>query len=63
MQQRNFCTHSSFVTDAELVICPYNYLLDPGSRDSADIDLTDPLVQSVLIFDEAQYVFDKKHPE
>lgn len=44
--------------EAELVICPYSYLLDPGSRESIDIVPTDSLTQSVLIFDEAHNIED-----
>eukprot|EP00466_Bigelowiella_natans_P014652 jgi/Bigna1/67409/fgenesh1_pg.3_\ len=39
---------------AELVFCPYNYLIDPLIRDSMDLDLND----AVLIFDEAHNIED-----
>jgi fanconi anemia group J protein len=34
---------------AELVFCPYNYIVDPAIRSSMQIDLTG----AVVIFDEA----------
>ena len=35
--------------DAHLVVCPYNYILDPGIREAMGIDLND----SAVILDEA----------
>ncbi|KAK9811933.1 hypothetical protein WJX73_000684 [Symbiochloris irregularis] len=40
--------------DAELVFCPYNYLLDPVVRSSLDVDINN----AVLIFDEAHNIED-----
>ncbi|KAJ2450832.1 hypothetical protein EV183_004008, partial [Coemansia sp. RSA 2336] len=39
-------------SNAELVFCPYNYILDPRVRDAANIDLAN----SVVIFDEAHNI-------
>jgi Fanconi anemia group J protein len=39
--------------EAEIIFCPYNYLLDPIIRDTLDINLDG----AVVIFDEAQYSF------
>ncbi|BDA46571.1 probable regulator of telomere elongation helicase 1 homolog at N-terminal half [Coccomyxa sp. Obi] len=43
-----------FADEAELVFCPYNYLIDPVIRRSMSIDIHD----SVLIFDEAHNIED-----
>lgn len=38
--------------DAELVFCPYNYIVNPIIRDAMEVDIRG----SIIIFDEAQYV-------
>lgn len=40
--------------EADLVFCPYSYLLDPVIRSAMDITLD----KSVLIFDEAHNIED-----
>lgn len=40
--------------DAELVMCPYNYLVDPYARKSMDLDLTD----AIVVLDEAHNIED-----
>lgn len=40
--------------EADLVFCPYSYLLDPVIRDAMNITLD----KSVLIFDEAHNIED-----
>lgn len=38
---------------AEIIFCPYNYLIDPIIRDSMRINLE----ESIIILDEAQLIF------
>jgi fanconi anemia group J protein len=40
--------------EAELVFCPYSYLMDPVVRSAMDINIDD----AVLIFDEAHNIED-----
>jgi len=49
-----------FADDADLVFCPYNYLIDPVIRKSLDVDIN----KAVLIFDEAHNIEDNSrcHP-
>ena len=42
------------VGEAELVFCPYNYLIDPIIRKAMDVDVSN----AVLIFDEAHNIED-----
>jgi len=42
------------VQDAEIIFCPYNYLIDPMIRESLAIQLKD----QVVIFDEAHNIED-----
>lgn len=45
-------THWGF-RRADIIFCPYNYLIDPVIRNSMKISLKG----AVVIFDEAQYVY------
>lgn len=45
---------SYFAGEAELVFCPYNYLIDPVIRKAMDVDISN----AVLIFDEAHNIED-----
>jgi hypothetical protein len=47
-----FASHT-IAMEADIIFCPYNYLLDPIIRDTLDINLDG----AVVIFDEAQYSF------
>lgn len=38
--------------EAELVFCPYNYIINPVIREAMEVDIS----QSIIILDEAQYV-------
>lgn len=38
--------------DAELVFCPYNYIINPVIRGAMEVDIQG----SIVILDEAQYV-------
>lgn len=38
--------------DAQLVFCPYNYIINPIIRGAMEVDID----KAILIFDEAQYV-------
>lgn len=49
-----FCTALAHTGEADLVFCPYSYLLDPVVRSAMDITLD----KSVLIFDEAHNIED-----
>ena len=40
--------------EADLVFCPYNYLIDPVIRKSMDVNIDN----AVLIFDEAHNIED-----
>jgi fanconi anemia group J protein len=56
-QTHKGCTYFAAVdlaTDAELILCPYNYLLDANIRRAREIDVTG----DVLIFDEAHNIED-----
>lgn len=48
------CTALAHAGEADLVFCPYSYLLDPVVRSAMDITLD----KSVLIFDEAHNIED-----
>jgi Rad3-related DNA helicases len=45
--------------DAEIVFCPYNYVLDPSIRNAMEIDIKD----SVVVLDEAHNVEDTLRQE
>ena len=47
-------SRSGTAGEAELVFCPYNYLVDPVIRKSMDVDID----RAVLIFDEAHNIED-----
>jgi Fanconi anemia group J protein len=49
-----YFTSRALAADADLVFCPYNYLVDPVIRASMDIQLA----QCVVIFDEAHNIED-----
>lgn len=38
--------------NAQLVFCPYSYILDPVVRGAMEVDITG----SIIVLDEAQYV-------
>lgn len=38
--------------DAQLVFCPYSYIINPVIRGAMDVDIKG----AIVIFDEAQYV-------
>lgn len=42
----------SMAQEAELVFCPYNYIINPVIREAMEVDIS----QSIIILDEAQYV-------
>ena len=42
--------------EAELVFCPYNYIIDPVIRAAMDVDISN----AVLIFDEAHNIEDSE---
>ncbi len=44
-----FASHS-LAKMADIIFCPYSYLLDPATREALDIDLQG----AIVIFDEAQ---------
>ncbi|XP_046829965.1 Fanconi anemia group J protein homolog isoform X1 [Vespa crabro] len=44
----------NLVAEAEIIICPYNYIIDPDIRESMQINLKD----QVIIFDEAHNIED-----
>ena len=46
--------HGGCAEAAELIFCPYNYILDPVIRRAVQIDLQD----SVIILDEAHNIED-----
>ena len=50
----NGLQHSTLAESADMVFCPYNYLLDPMVRATLQVDLTD----AVIIFDEAHNLED-----
>lgn len=50
----DMCTAFAPAGEADLVFCPYSYLLDPVIRAARDIALD----KSVLIFDEAHNIED-----
>lgn len=39
--------------DAQLIFCPYSYIINPVIRGAMDVDIK----EAILILDEAQYVF------
>ncbi|KAM9596534.1 Fanconi anemia group J protein isoform 1-T1 [Trichechus inunguis] len=49
-----YYTARELIEDAEIVFCPYNYLLDPQIRESMDINLK----EQVVILDEAHNIED-----
>ncbi|KAG7155140.1 Fanconi anemia group J protein-like [Homarus americanus] len=49
-----YYTSRTLLTTAELVICPYNYLIDPLIRQSMDIVLTN----QIIVLDEAHNIED-----
>ena len=49
-----YYTARSIVADAEIVFCPYSYLLDPYVRKRMEIELND----SIIILDEAHNIED-----
>lgn len=55
----------SMVSDADIVFCPYNYLIDPLIRDSMDVDLKGAVVGFLLScgpFQSAMPGTDRAHP-
>jgi Fanconi anemia group J protein len=42
----------SMADDAQLVFCPYNYIINPVSRGAMEVDI----IGAILVLDEAQYV-------
>jgi Fanconi anemia group J protein len=38
--------------DAQLVFCPYNYIINPVIRGAMEVDI----IGAILVLDEAQYV-------
>lgn len=42
----------SMAEDAQLVFCPYNYIINPVIRGAMEVDIKG----AIVIFDEAQYV-------
>lgn len=46
-----FAAHS-MAEDAELVFCPYNYIINPIIREGLEVNMRG----SIIILDEAQYV-------
>lgn len=42
----------SMADDAQLILCPYNYVINPVIRGAMDVDIK----EAIVIFDEAQYV-------
>lgn len=49
-----FAATRTFTIDADLVFCPFNYLIDPIIRRSSDVHLKN----SIVILDEAHNVED-----
>lgn len=43
----------SMADDAQLIFCPYSYIINPVIRGAMDVDIK----EAILILDEAQYVF------
>ena len=50
----NKCHFLCTAGEADLVFCPYNYLIDPVIRKSMEVDISN----CVLIFDEAHNIED-----
>lgn len=51
-RKHNVCPYfisKEMQTEADIILLPYNYLIDPSSRKSLNIDLKG----SILVFDEA----------
>ena len=48
------CRPQKLMGTANLVLCPYNYIIDPSIRDAMEIELTN----SIIIFDEAHNIED-----
>lgn len=46
-----FAAHS-MAEDAELIFCPYNYIINPIIREGLEVNMRG----SIIILDEAQYV-------
>ena len=54
LKRRVVCRAQKLMGTADLVLCPYNYIIDPSIRDAMSIELTN----SIIIFDEAHNIED-----